>query len=518
MNYNQPTCNQWLRRHSERLVGGRRRFGAEFATYFVDCFSTPSNQGFGMTQEIAKQNGRNCSILIIDDEEGFRRFIARNLTESGFDVTALADWTTGQKLLEQGTIEPSVVVLEPSSREHNCLDELESIKQILGSVPLLILSFERDPSAIVVAIQKGASDYLVKPVSMERLNESIFKLIESRGMGQVLPTRARPGPAVTVPFICQNSQMKRIRETLDQVAQSTVPILVHGESGVGKEVIARFLHEKSRVSHRPMVKVNCAALPSDLAENELFGHVRGAFTGAHSDRPGKFEFAHGATIFLDEIGEFSPGAQAKLLQVLQDGRFTRLGSNEEVEVDVRVLAATNRNLEREIEAKNFRADLYYRLNVVNIEIPPLRDRKDEIPLFCQHFLEKFGSPYKLDKEMLGCFMRYDWPGNVRELENLMRRYTVLGDAAEICSQVEQQIGRMTLKKTEIDLSLLDEMPTNGGLKKVAKEAAARVEKNLIVKTLCRTNWNKWQAAKELEVSYKTLLTRIDQYEITPQGA
>jgi len=470
-----------------------------------------------MINDNVEQNGKNRSILVVDDEEGFRRFIARNLTESGYDVTALADWTTGKKLLEQGAIEPSVVVLEPSSREHNCLEELESIKQSVGSVPLLILSFERDPGSIVTAIQKGAADYLVKPVSMDRLNETICKLIETRGVAQAPHTRARSGPARAVPFICQNSQMKRIRETLDQVAQSTVPVLVHGESGVGKEIIARFLHEKSRVSHRPMVKVNCAALPSDLAENELFGHVRGAFTGAHSDRPGKFEFAHGATIFLDEIGEFSPGAQAKLLQVLQDGRFTRLGSNEEVEVDVRVLAATNRDLEKEIEAKNFRADLYYRLNVVNIEIPPLRDRKDEIPLFCQHFLEKFDSSHKLEKKMLDCFMRYDWPGNIRELENLMRRYTVLGDSDEICTQIELQIERLTLKKTEVDLSL-DEIPTSGSLKKVAKEAAARVEKSLIRRTLCRTNWNKWQAAKELEISYKTLLTRIDQYQITPQGA
>lgn len=456
------------------------------------------------------------SLLVIDDEEGFRRFIARSLSDGGYEVTALEDWETACKLLEQGAIDPSGVILEPCSREHNTLDRIDEIKESLGETPLLVLSFDRAPSSIVSAIRQGAADYLVKPISLDYLRERIATMLQTGRRGQVIST-SRPSIQTAVPFICQNSMMKRIRDTLEQVAQSTVPVLIHGESGVGKEVLARFLHEKSRVGHRPLVKVNCAALPPDLAENELFGHVRGAFTGAHNDRPGKFEFAHGSTIFLDEIGEFSPGAQAKLLQVLQDGRFTRLGSNEEVEVSVRVIAATNRKLEEEIEKKNFRADLYYRLNVVNIEVPPLRERKDEIVLFCEHFLERFGSPHSLTKAMQDCFTRYDWPGNVRELENLMRRFTVLGDADDICAGVEQLIARQALKQTENDMPLLEDLPTNGGLKKVAKEAAARVEKNLILRTLCQTNWNKWQAAKELKISYKTLLTRIDEYEITPQG-
>jgi len=267
--------------------------------------------------------------------------------------------------------------------------------------------------------------------------------------------------------------------------------------------------------------VNCAAVPGELVESELFGFRKGAFTGAYTDRPGRFEFANGGTLFLDEIGEFTSSIQAKLLQVLQDGRFRRLGSNRETEVNVRVIAATNRKLEEALKDGTFRQDLYYRLNVVNLDVPPLRWRSEEIPLFCKHFMKKLSSQYdsdvtELPQELEKLFSRYHWPGNVRELENLIKRYLVLGDAESIQTELEGKMVREELDEiNEIAESYLQENKANLDLKEVRKKATAVAEKSMIRKTLRQTHWNRWKAAKELKVSYKTLLTKISQYQIAP---
>jgi transcriptional regulator with GAF, ATPase, and Fis domain len=269
------------------------------------------------------------------------------------------------------------------------------------------------------------------------------------------------------------------------------------------------------------VKVNCAALPAELTESELFGYQRGAFTGATTDRPGKFEFANGGTIFLDEIGEFSPSVQAKLLQVLQDGRFTRLGSNSEVRVNVRIIAATNRELEDAIARGAFREDLYYRLNVVSIDIPPLRDRREEIPVLSEYFLNKYTAEYRtpalpIPPDLMELFMTFRWPGNVRELENVIRRYVVLQDGDGIRAELESRLSKQMDGQIEaLTESYLQDNPESVDLKEVSRRAALMVERNMIIKTLRKTSWNKWRAAKELRVSYKTLLTKIEQYDIKP---
>jgi len=321
-----------------------------------------------------------------------------------------------------------------------------------------------------------------------------------------------------VEFISKNQNMQQIRDVVVRIQDTKVPVIIHGESGVGKEVIARFIHQESILNNQPFIKVPCAAIPTELIESELFGFKKGAFTGAHIDRAGKFEIAHGGTIFLDEIGEMNAAVQAKFLHVLQEGRFSRLGSNEETEVDVRVIAATNRNLEEAIADGSFREDLYYRLNVVNIEVAPLRHRRDEIVVFCDHFLKKFAEQFSrpetpLPEDVLSLFANYHWPGNVRELENLIKRYVVLRDADSVrqeldskMAQEQQQAVSGTVEK------YVQENGDNGwDLKEIRKQAVSVVEKSMIEKALRKTHWNKWKAAKELKVSYKTLLVKIDEY-------
>jgi len=359
---------------------------------------------------------------------------------------------------------------------------------------------------------------LCKPFEIQQLHDTISAIHDTGLEAEKAATLTESKEAELVFY---SPQMEQIHHTILQIADTRVPVLIQGESGVGKDLIARRIHQESHLRDKPFVKVNCAAVPAELVESELFGFRKGAFTGAHTDRPGRFEFANGGTIFLDEIGEFSSSIQAKLLQVLQDGRFRRLGSNRETEVNVRVIAATNRKLEEALKDGTFRQDLYYRLNVVNLDVPPLRWRSEEIPLFCKHFMKKLSSQYNSDvtelpPELEELFSRYHWPGNVRELENLIKRYLVLGDAESIQTELEGKMVREELDEiNEIAESYLQENKANLDLKEVRKKATAVAEKSMIRKTLRQTHWNRWKAAKELKVSYKTLLTKISQYQIVP---
>ena len=316
-------------------------------------------------------------------------------------------------------------------------------------------------------------------------------------------------------FLYASDSMHRIKEIVDRVANTDVTILIQGESGVGKEVVARSIHLNSNRRDKPFVKVNCAALPQELLESELFGYEKGAFTGAFRRKPGKFELANGGTIFLDEIAEISPSLQAKLLQVMQDREFSRLGGKKDVRVDVRVLAATNKNMEEGVKSGRFREDLYYRLNVVNVTVPPLRERKEEIPIFLEYFLSKFGEKYQkkvkpIPDTLMKAFINHNWLGNVRELENLIQRYVVLGNEEEIISEMN------SMKKREIP-----DDRNNGNspvikrtsLKEVHREAVRRTETEVIRKALERTNWNGKKAADILNISYKSLLNKIKEYGV-----
>jgi transcriptional regulator with PAS, ATPase and Fis domain len=318
--------------------------------------------------------------------------------------------------------------------------------------------------------------------------------------------------------------MMAVRAMIERVGPIDVTVLVWGESGVGKELVARALHEESRRRSAAFVKVNCAALPLELLESELFGYERGAFTGATHAKPGKFELAHAGTIFLDEIGEIALPVQAKLLQVLQDREFSRLGSQADVRVDVRVIAATNKDLGQLVRAGQFREDLYYRLNVMNIRVPPLRERPDEIPPLVERFRSEFAGQYgrpapMLSVETLECFRRYPWPGNVRELENTVRRIVVLGTDAFVVEELHAEgashNGVSRRPSDPADVVPNDSLPQvwreGLGLRDIGRRAAEQAEGLVLREVLTRVRWNRLEAARRLRVSYKTLLTKMKQH-------
>jgi transcriptional regulator with GAF, ATPase, and Fis domain len=360
----------------------------------------------------------------------------------------------------------------------------------------------------------------------------------------------RRTPAVRTPrtLLGRTEQMREVRELIERVADTDVTVLIRGESGTGKELVARAIHAASPRRERMFMKVNCAALPSELLESELFGFERGAFTGAIQNKPGKFEFANHGTMFLDEIGEIHAPLQSKLLQVLQDGEFARLGSREDVRVDVRVLAATNRDLEQAVADGQFREDLFFRLNVVCITLPPLRQRRDEIPdltdffhrQYCEHYNKP---PIVLSSETLRLFGEYDWPGNVRELENLMKRMVILGgdepvrrDLAEAIAGRRRAPGPIPALQTPAavtgatavrgapgtapsaarEIARAPEaapLPPIGSLKDIARQAAREAEREMIFRTLQHTRWNRREAAELLGISYKALLYKIKEAEL-----
>jgi two-component system response regulator AtoC len=351
-------------------------------------------------------------------------------------------------------------------------------------------------------------------------------------------SRAGGGPPI---LLGSSPEMREVSELIRQVADTDVTVLVRGESGTGKELVARAIHATSTRRDRTFVKVNCAALPSELLESELFGFERGAFTGAIQHKPGKFEFANHGTMFLDEISELQPPLQSKLLQVLQDGEFARLGSREDVRVDVRVVAATNRNLEQAVAEGQFREDLYYRLNVVCISLPPLRQRRDEIPALTESFLRQYSEHYNrplfsLAADTMRLFGEHDWPGNVRELENIIKRMVILGtdepirkDLANAILARTRRAGPIPALQTPVVQEGLPAAvaaaqpiappapapmpPPTGSLKDIARQAAREAERGLIFRTLQQTRWNRREAAQLLGISYKALLYKIKEAEL-----
>ncbi|MBW2316300.1 MAG: sigma-54-dependent Fis family transcriptional regulator [Deltaproteobacteria bacterium] len=364
-------------------------------------------------------------------------------------------------------------------------------------------------------MQHGASDYLNKPFEEEELDATLRKVLEKKALEEererLLAAFNEPGAGV----VWRGAAMSALRGTIEQIADTDVTVLIQGESGVGKEIIAREIHDRSSRSSGEFVKVNCAALPEQLLESELFGYEKGAFTGAFARKRGKFENAHGGSMFLDEIGEMSPGLQAKLLQVLQDREFSRLGGNDVITVDVRIVCATHRPLEEMVRQRTFREDLYFRLNVVNMRIPPLRDRREEIAELADTFLERYAVKYgrrkpELSIELTHALATHDYPGNVRELENLMKRVVVLEAEAPVLSDLRRLApasrgGRLSFEE------LFKELDATAGqvpLREVGRLASREAERETIAMTLERTQWNRKQAARMLNVSYKTLLQKI----------
>jgi len=323
--------------------------------------------------------------------------------------------------------------------------------------------------------------------------------------------------------LCTSARMQPVRELIAKVSSTNTTVLLRGESGVGKEIVARAIHRASPRANRQFLKVNCAALPGELLESELFGHEKGAFTGAYRQKPGKFEAADGGTLLLDEIGEMPLRLQAKLLHVLQDGEFSRVGGEKIIGTDVRLVASTNRDLEAAMRAHQFREDLYYRLNVIEIRIPPLRERREEIPLLVEHFRRKFNAQYvrsvEIPPDTTRLFMEYHWPGNVRELENAVKRIIVLGGARPVHQEILAALSRGPRTTTPASLAAAATLNPEQvvSLKEIARQAAREAERVAIKEVLDRVHWNRAKAARLLQISYKALLYKIVQCGlVTPE--
>jgi two-component system response regulator AtoC len=453
-------------------------------------------------------------LLVVDDAEGIRTYLASLLELRGYQVDTAGDGRSALALIEGGAA-PDVVVLDVMMPGIDGLETLRRIRALDPELPVVMLSVVGKASTIVGAMQLGAVDYLNKPFEEQELEAVLVKWIERRGLAR---ERLHLRSAALDPLadsVWKSEALQRIRAVIEQIADTDVTVLIQGESGVGKEIVARAVHARSRRASGPFVKVNCAALPEDLLESELFGYEKGAFTGANARKPGRFEVAHRGTIFLDEIGEMSPPLQAKMLQVLQDNVFTRLGGHEEIRVDVQIVSATNRPLVEMVEQGLFREDLYFRLNVVNIAIPPLRERREEIPELASTFLRRYAvqyqkSPPEPSAKLLHAFERYAFPGNVRELENMIKRIAVLESEDSILEEIERREAGEARGRTGLS-TLLEEVEETAGdvpLREVGRRVALQAEREAIERVLRHTDWNRKQAAKLLNVSYKTLLQKI----------
>ncbi|MBW2715811.1 MAG: sigma-54-dependent Fis family transcriptional regulator [Deltaproteobacteria bacterium] len=458
--------------------------------------------------------GRGLRVLVVDDAEGIRTYLANLLELSGYDVDSAEDGKRALALLNGGAA-PDVVILDVMMPGIDGIETLRRIKERHASVPVIMLSVVGKASTIVEAMQLGASDYINKPFEEEELQLTIDKVLEKKTLERQREMLSKELQRYRDGVVWASPAMQEIRAVLEQVGETNVTVLIQGESGVGKEIIARTAHSVSTRSEHPFVKVNCAALPADLLESELFGYEKGAFTGAAQRKAGKFEHAHKGTIFLDEIGEMSGPLQAKLLQVLQDHEFTRLGGNVEVKVDLRVVCATNRNLDEMVADGAFRADLFFRLNVVNITVPPLRDRREEIPTLIESFSHRYSVLYgrplpTISAELMDAFNRYSFPGNVRELENLIKRVIVLeSDRQVLADMLDRERGKPAgysalAEFIEHSEKTAGEMP----LREVGRRAAQEAERETIGQMLRFTDWNRKQAAGLLGISYKTLLQKI----------
>jgi DNA-binding NtrC family response regulator len=472
-----------------------------------------------MAQRSVRRN--RCRVLVVDDAEGIRTYLANLLELKGYDVDTAEDGRRALALIEGGAA-PDVIILDVMMPGIDGVETLRRIREIDPDVPVVMLSVVGKASTIVEAMHIGAADYLNKPFEEAELEATLQKVLEKRELSEERDRLAAELVASGDAVVWGSDAMRAVKALLEQVGDTDVTVLIQGESGVGKEIVARTAHELSPRRDEAFVKVNCAALPEDLLESELFGYEKGAFTGAAGRKYGRFELANRGTIFLDEIGEMSPHLQAKLLQVLQDGEFTRLGGNRDIRVDVRVICATNRRLVEMVQAGGFREDLYFRLNVVSVQIPPLRERREEIPLLVDSFLRRFAARYDkpgrtLSPRLLDAMERYPFPGNVRELENMMKRVVVLESEDAILSEI-QGADRAERQSGDAMRALLEEVEQTAGdvpLREVGRRAAQEAEREAIEQVLQHTNWNRKQAARLLGVSYKTLLHKIRDCGLQP---
>jgi DNA-binding NtrC family response regulator len=482
-------------------------------------------------------------VLIVDEDANTSRFLSSQMLRKGWDVSAASSADEAVRMCR--LCDPTLILLDPILSGAASLELMDRLKQIKPEVAVILLSAQTDPEFIFRASKGGADDYMGKPVDVKDLDARVNRVLEKQRLTTEV-TQLRDQVRKNSDFAMlfgTSPKMEEIKNTIQQVAETNATVLIRGESGTGKEAVARMIYAQSARGEKPFVKVNCAAIPHELLESELFGYEPGAFTGANRQKLGKFDLANAGTLFLDEISEMHPALQAKLLHVLQDGEFSRLGGKRDISVDVRILAATNKQLERAVQDGLFREDLFYRLNVIKIHIPPLRERREEVPVFLDYFLRKYSEVYGKQPSpfsdfALSCMRDYHWPGNIRELENLVKRYVIVGNEAQIIRELSthkpimeampesQPVGNeqkgvhephpasgaipiTTGKPKIVEKAVEDEAPS---LLEIGRRAAMRAEREAIEHTLTQTRWNRRQAAKILKISYKALLNKLKLFE------
>lgn len=444
-------------------------------------------------------------ILLIDDDVNLCKVIGYQLQKNGFEVTSANNGEDGLTHFRQQEFD--IVITDIQMPDISGIQVLKEIRRRNRQVIVIIITAHGSIENALEACRLGADDYLTKPFGQEQLLFVIEKAVLLRELQQE-NTQLRQELVGKYRFdnmVARSSKMEDVMRMAGQVAASDATVLILGESGTGKELITRAIHYNSHRKDKPLITVNCPSIPDNLLESELFGHVKGAFTGAIKDRKGKFELADGGTIFLDEIGDLREEVQAKLLRVLQEHEIERLGDSKTIKVDVRVIAATNKNLEKLVQDGEFREDLYYRLSVVPILIPPLRERKEEIPYLVDFFIARYSKGQKvvIEPEVISAFKKYDWPGNIRELENVIERAMVLSTDGRISLESLQP---HLLNKTDAAVKSSINVPKEG----ISLE---EVEKRVILETLERTGGNRSQAAKLLKVPRHVLLYRLKKYNI-----
>ncbi len=464
-------------------------------------------------------------VLIVDDEPNLRKILAAQLSRDGYEVMLAEDGEQGLAMLREHHID--LVVTDLKMPKVDGMTLLREALRESPDLPIVMITAHGTVDTAVEALKLGAFDYLTKPFDKDEVRQVVSKALKTRQLAQEEATTEPLGvkkdePGARFGIIGQSPGLTDLYAVLERVADSPTTVLITGESGTGKELVARALHEHGARLDKPFIKVNCAAIPKELIESELFGYERGAFTGAVSSKPGRFELANGGTLFLDEVGEIPVEMQVKLLRALQESEFERVGGIKTIHVDVRLVAATNRDLKKLIAANAFREDLFYRLNVVSIRLPALRERDSDIPLLVEHFLAKFNERLKkqvtgVEPEALDILSAYTWPGNIRELENVMERSVLFCDAQKL--RVEDLPGELRGSSAGTAAAAPAEgagggsdMPlaAEGGLKEHVKVAMSRLERDLVSRALKQTSGNVTHAARLLKISRKGLQLKMKE--------
>lgn len=460
-------------------------------------------------------------ILIIDDDPKVSWILSEGLSSS-FDFVAARNGSEGLQMIT--TEKPNLILLDIKMPDISGIDILKKLNKLEGRPEVVMLSGHDDTHYVVESIQNGAAEFIKKPFDVKEVEIHINNILEKSKLKKEVTSLKTELKARSQyeSFVGDSPKVTQVKDLIEQIAGSELTVLIRGESGTGKEIVARMVHNMSERSDESFTKVNCAAIPRDLLEAELFGYEKGAFTGAHKTKPGRFEVANKGTIFLDEIGDMPLELQSKLLQVLEQQEFVRVGGINNIQVDVRIICATNRNLEDAINQKVFRDDLFYRLNEITIFLPPLRDRGNDVSLLAEHFIEKYNKLYQreappLTQEANSQLLSYSWPGNVRQLENLVKQIVVRGDESIITELLSAGGGSSPIPTHSNNPVNIPSEPMvdnkSMSLKKRIAATVSKEEKALILEVLNRTNWNRRKASEMLEISYRSLLYKIKEYKL-----